>query len=330
MISINDMIKNSEKTQEIAKRVANLYLELHPRVLSYGVALTSTEDDSEMTFYHKLTDEELEILRKCMAMAKEEECTLDEILETEGYAELLEKLVTNDSIMPLNIVESVDLDNPLKFTRFSFQNYPLDGSVRNKHYIGVPLTDEEYKEILVEMLLNENRYSMNMLMYRKPEIAKQIMEHIVCSSCDCYMDNYEPFVADMSEIRDVCDSILNPFKDVLNLLNGDDEELKEFARLHQIVPDCGDLYGCRESEDGEDVDFHVAMHFEGKNIKFFQEAWSDAKCVHESDSFIVDADVVMKRYGLKTPEEILPYLKEHCTTRDCFYVLRNEILNLKS
>lgn len=326
MIDINDLIKNSDKNQECAMRVADLYLEKNPRELYYGADLVSTEDDSEMTYYHSHTDEELEILRKCMAIAKEEDYTLDEILATEGYTELLEKLVTNHSLLPLDLVKSVDLDNPLKYTQFSFQNFQVDGSVRPKRHIDVPLTDEEYKTILAEMLLNSNRYSMNMLVYHKPEIAKAIMAHISYSSCDCIMENYEPFVVDMCEFREVCEKILNPFKDELNLFNSEDKELKEFAHWRQIVPDSGDLFFCPEAKDGADPEVHVYMHFDGSMVKVHQDTTSDTNGTYDSVSFEADAEVVMNRYGLKTPEEILPYLQEYCTTRDCYYILRNEIL----
>ena len=312
----------AQRDLEIAQKIANQYLEKFPRMLSYGVRLTSSEDDSEMTFYHKLSKEEIEVLHKCSAVAVEENCTLDEILSGEGHDNLAEKLVEHCTPMPLNIIDSVDLDNPLKFTLFSFQSIKEDGTLGYRQNIGTALTDVEFKEILIELLLNNNRYSMNMLVYRKPELCQKIIRHITYASMDYQFENWNSYITDMYEHKDICERILNPFKDILKIFNSKDKAIANFALRHQIVPDGDNEIYARY--DGTD-NFHCIMNFHGTRLVFQQEGLTSLKSTfHDCECFNVDGIKLMERFSLKTPQEILPYLKEHYNTPDCFYRIKRE------
>ena len=45
---------------------------------------------------------------------------------------------------------------------------------------------------------------------------------------------------------------------------------------------------------------------------------------HDMESFTVDARELMDKFSLNSPKEILPYLKEHYNTPDCFYRIKKE------
>lgn len=311
------MTTTEQKNSELANRIADEYLAKFPRRLSYGVTLVSSEDDSEMTFYRAFSDEELDILRECFRIANEEDLDLHEILESEGHEELLEKLLQHNLPMILDIVESADVEHPLKFADFSYQTLEEDGSLADKWRIRTDLTDEEFKEILVELMLNSNCYSMNMLVYRKPELAQKIMKHIAYASLDYLFENHSPFIAEMDELKSICDSIMNPFKDILAIFHSDDADVKDFAEKHQIVPDCGPDNVFFE-EYGEQDSCHVQLHFIGTVVEITQQKIKGAGESHEMESFKMEASVLMDKFGLEKPEEIYPYLKEHYHTADCY------------
>ena len=309
------------QNQETAERIVALYLDRFPRKESYGVTLSSSEDDSEMTFYHTLSEEELEILHVCSAIALQEDCTLGEILSDEGYDELEEKLVAHDTVFPLNIVSAIDLDTPLKFTKFHLQHITEDGSLGSKQTIGVELTDREFKEILIELLLHSKRYSMNMMAYHKPELCQKIMEHLTRASLDGITENWHPFIADMCEHKRICESILNPFIDVLDIFNHEDKAISKFAHQHQIVPEAGEIYIQTNGTDW----FHCVMHFSGTKLEFHQEGLTQlSHRFHDLEKFSIDGRELMEKFALKTPEEIMTYLKEHYNTPDCFYRIKQE------
>lgn len=314
--------KIMERDSQIANEIANRYLQEFPRELSYGVTLASTEDDSVLTSYHVLPKEELEILKKCSAIAIEERCDLSEILSEEGHDDLVEKLLEHDTPMPFNLIKSIDLDNPLQFTIFSFQSIDEDGTLQGKRYIGTPLTDDEFKEILIELLLNSNRYSMNMLMYHKPELCQEIMKHLSYASLDYQFENHSSFIADMCELKDVCDRILNPFIDILNIFNSEDESIAKFAVRHQIVPQ-GDneIYVRQDDKDW----FHCIMTFHGTRLDFLQEGISIDGKEHDCESFSIDSKKLMEKFSIETPEQILPYLKEHYNAPDSIHRIKKDL-----
>lgn len=302
-----------EANRKTAEKIASLYLEKNPRDLFYGARLFG-EDDEEIWSYKKLTEEELNVLRKCSEIAQAEECGLGEILESEGHVKLLEKLLEHESPYSLSYLDSIDLEHPLKFSGFAFQSVSAQATLDDEKIIGVDLTDEEYKEILIELLLNSNHYSMNMLVYRKPELAQQIMEHLSYASMDFMFENWEPFVADMKELKEACEKILNPFKDTLGLFECENPVIKTFVLRHQIVPKYG-LFNENQTH----------MHFEGRKIVVSNEQYTDNSSSN-FESFTIDASVVTKKYGLDTPEEIHPYFKEHYNKADALEQLRKELL----
>lgn len=318
------MTEYRQKTYDTANRIAAAYLEKFPRELRYGVTLTSTEDDSEETFYHTLSPEEFETLRRCSDIAEDEGMRLMEALEDEGQLELVDKLLQYYGPFPLNLIESIDLEHPLKFTTFSIQPVNEDGTLGRQEEIGVALTDDEFKEILVELLLHSNCYSMNMLVFHKPALAQKIIKHLTYASMDNLCECWDPFIADMSELKSVCKSIMNPFVDVLGLFTSDDSDIKEFALFSELAPNNdSELF----VETSDNYAYHVLMHFEGTKLRISQEGLSATGEFHDIANFTVDAFALMAKYNLEKPEDIFLFLKAKCgNNRDCYSMLKAELM----
>ena len=161
---------------------------------------------------------------------------------------------------------------------------------------------------------------MNMLVYRKPALAQKIVEHIThISSWDRISENYHPFIVEMPALKEACENILNPFKDILGIFHSEDKDVRYFATQHQIVPETGEIFS---SNDGDS--FHVVMNFFGTEVNFHQEGVTKDFQWHDIDDFSVEASEIMKKFSLETPQEIYPYLKEHYNNKDCFYQLHKE------
>lgn len=311
-----------QKNLETAQKIADLYLVKFPREKSYGVHLVSSEDASELTICHKLSDEEIKILKKCSRIAHRDELYLQEILDSEGYSDLSDKLGGHDTPMLLDTIESIDLRHPLKFTNFSIQPLKEDGTLEFKDIIGVPLTDKEFKEILVELILKGNRYSMNMLVYRKPKLGQKIIKHLTFARMDFQFEDWNPSVIDMSELKEICERILNPFKDVLQLFKSNDKELVDFAIRHKIVPD----YDNEIYADLGTGSFHCYLYFNGTRLEIRQEGYnSETNKFYNVESFSIEGKVLMDKFSLESPKEILPYLKKHFNTPDCLARIKKEL-----
>lgn len=307
---------------EVAARVADMYLEKFPRAQSYAVKLVSSYSRSEWTTYHLFTAEEQEILRKCFARAAAELCTLQEVLD-KGYApkELVEKLHENVSVYDFDTIESVDLDNPKKLTNFGIQTIDTEGNLGLKHFTWVELTDEEYKEILAELLANANHYSINMMVFQKPELAQKIMKRLAFTEEGSHLVK-DPFLVDMVELSLDAESILNPFVDVLGLFDYG-SSFRDFAVRNQVGYASGvnDIYS-KFTKEGH---HHVVMRFVGRRVVIEQIA--TIPNISE-ECFEVEARTIMNKYAIRTPEEIYPYLREHFNRKNCYKVLRKDLFGL--
>lgn len=308
---------------EIAAKVADMYLEKFPRTLSYAVKLISNYSEAEWTTYHSFTPEEQAILRKCFAKADVESCSLQEALDKVGASKkLVDKLLENVSCYDFDKIESVDLDNPRKLTNFGIQTIDKDGKFGHKYFTWVELTDHEYKEILTELLANANHYSLNIMVFQKPELAQKIMKRLAFIEEGSHMVK-DPFLVDMVELNLDAESILNPFMDVLGLFDNEKLWLKDFAIRNQVVPADGINY--IYSKFTKEGHHHVIMKFVGRRVVIEQIA--TIPNINEA-SFEVDASTIMNKYRLKTPEEIYPYLKEHFNRKNCYKVLQKDLVGL--
>ena len=309
------------EADSLARKIAHLYLNKFPRLYSYGVKLVSSEDDSEGTFYFKLNNEELEVLKGFVNRPEEDlDIDLHEWLEAEEQNELLDKLLDVYSPFQLNLLSDVDLDHPLKFTRFVVRGQKSDGTLTNPEYIGVDLTDDEYVDIMTDLLKSSNHYSVNMMVYKRPEIAQKIMSHIVGVYLDGIGDYKEPFLCDLYELKVVVKSILDPFEDKLQLFESDDEGITKFVTCNQICPAGAgeEIY----SEYSENDSYHCVLNFNGPYMILDQEGIKDSGEWHDTDYFKYDARIALKKFGLEKPEELFPYLKKHYNSRDCLSSIR--------
>ena len=311
----------------IAKKIAHLYLEKFPRPNMYGVSVTSSEGDSEMTYYHNLNNEEIEVFRKFLNRPEDElDIGLHEWLECEGQTELIDNMFDFFSPFQLDTLSDVDLDHPLKFSKFVIRGQKNDGTITNPEYIGVDLTDDEYIALMTDLIKSSNHYSVNMMVYKRPEIAQKIMSHIVRVYLDGIGDFKEPFLCDMYELKGVVKSILDPFEDKLMLFESNDEEIKKFIIRNQIVP-----VGAGEeiySEYSEDDSYHCVLNFNGPYMVLDQEGLKDSGEWHDTDYFKFDARIALKKFGLEKPDELFPYLKEHYATLDCLSRIRESLTNV--
>lgn len=315
--------KAAIKTEEdlLARKIAHLYLDKYPRPYSYGVKVISTEDDSEGIFYFKLNDQELEILREFVNRPEDDrDMGLHEWLESDGQKELIDKLLDFYSPFQLDLLSDVDLDHPLKSSRFVIRYQLSDSTFTNPSYIGVDLTDDEYVDIMTDLLKSSNHYSLNMMVYKRPEIAQKIMSHIVGVYLDGLGEFSEPFLCDLYELKSVAKSILDPFEDKLQLFESEDEKLKRFVRKRQIDP-----AGSGEDvffEYSEDDHFHCVLNFDGPYMILDQEGIKGFDEWYDTDEFKFDARIALRKFGLENPDELYPYLKEHYNTRDCLSRIR--------
>ena len=126
----------------------------------------------------------------------------------------------------------------------------------------------------------------------------------------------------MCEHKDICEKILNPFIDILNIFNSENKAIAKFALRHQIVPDDNnEIY----THSGDTDSFHCIMNFNGTKLAFTQEGITRKGKYHDNECFSIDGKKLMEKFSLKTPKEILPYLKEHYNTLDCFYRIKKDL-----
>lgn len=306
---------------KLAPRIAELYLKKFPREKKYGITLTSSECANEMTFYHPLSDEEIKILKGWREDPENEEygISLWEYLEIEGCDDLTDKLLENPTPMHLDTISDCDMDNPLMFTVFSMQILNDDGTFRNPTYITIPLSDEEYLELLAELIKQRNKLSINMLVYQKPKMGQYIMSCLARGYMDYQFDLPNPFACDMYELKHAAKDILDPFTDVLHLFESEDEEIRKFVIEHQIVDNENDeIY----KEDRENDTFHIIATINGKELELMQEGVIDCDKWHDCDIFKISAQEVMDKFGIEKVGQLIPYLKEHYGTRDCIKLIR--------
>lgn len=206
--------RNEISISEKANAIAAAYLQKSPRKQSYLVQIGPSEMICN-SFYMTFTDKEMSVLRNCIEIANKECDLLPEILHDNGHDELLERIYsklqpTDDGVY----IETVDFDDSYKTTTFSFREC-LGSNLGREHRIETPLTDDEYQTLLAEHIRTSNHYSMNMLAVNYPEICKTIMDEVLRSTLEIFVDRSNPFIIEFVEHKAVCESILNSSIDLL-------------------------------------------------------------------------------------------------------------------
>lgn len=307
-------VKLNVKVQETANQIADMYLERFPRPEMYGVTLLSSECDNEMTFYHSLDPETLNILKECSTIAKQEECSLHEILDSEGHDDIIDTLLDNDTPYSLDLIDCFDPDNTLKFTRFSIIERNEDGEFMPQKHISVELTDDDFKWLLTKMFICRGSYSFNLMLSEKPDLAYKINQHLIWASAGFMYENYNPFLIEMTEIKEIATSILNPFKDVLNLFSSTDPDIRHFAHTKYFGVKEGEIH---TSSTASKI-CNTYMHFKGTKVVFTHyEIYDDIESDNLSE-ISLETSVILEILNLKEPNDIYPYMVEHFNTPDSF------------
>ncbi len=305
--------------KDFSSQLASLYMEKFPRKKSYSITLSSETDDGSVGYF-ELSDEEVNIFRSWeeYPVIEDIEYDLNEFLELKGYDDLIYKICDSFYYTGYNTLVNCDMDSYLKFTDFSIRTQKNDGTISEPSYTSISLSDEEYYDLLKELIERRNNLSVNMLVFMMPELGQKIMLKLTPDW------RTEPFVCEMCELKEAVINILNPFKDVLHIFDSTNKDIKKFAIKHQIL---GNSYDEIFNETTDNDNFQVEAYFEGKILvisqygHIFGGAFGTS---HDLDEIRIDAQEVMNKFGLEKPEHIIPYIKEHYATRDCLKLIRKE------
>lgn len=274
-----EFLKMIENHRETARNIADLYLERFPRKLYCEVNV----GPSELTlasFLLEVTDDEIAILRECMKSVSFDANgwrigkTIEEVLEQKGHTDLLNRLrkpLSCDekkkeidhlrkcfSCKQTPYIDYINVHDLKKYATFVYFEYRGDDAPRNEQFVELPLTDDEFRDILAKCLYTANRYTMNEMIADMPMLCQRLMRMAMAESCFLLLDNVCPFILDMTEIKSVAARILDPFVDLLGLFGSDDEDIKAFLTENQLI-------GGKSSE----YDFE-AVNEDGFNVSAFE------------------------------------------------------------
>lgn len=320
-LSVNEEIllrlKQDKKT---SRRIAEMYALKNPREVSYGVLMLA-DNDAKKTFYFSFNEEEKAKMNEYLNRPEEDmDIPLWEFLGDEMEDKFLIEGLGHTYDTPLD----VDLNDTLKFNYFTVQFLQKDGILGWKEGVEIALTDEQYLDVLTELIFAKNELSANQLVCLCPDVAQIIMGNVVnnLSFRNC---NTRPFICDMYEMKLQVQSMLNPFEDSLGLFKSEDEELKRFLDRHRIVPDYEELY----TEEREEGTYRSLAYVAGSSCHIHQDLLVDNKewipffkVGIPQDHFEFDLRKIKYKLGLEEYEEIIPYLKEHFSQADCLSKIR--------
>lgn len=305
----------------MAARIAALYLEQNPRPELYLVNLYSSEDDSQGGYYKKLSEEDKAVIRRWEK--DEEDIYLDEFLESEA-PELHERLVDNDSVYPLNMIDSCNLDDMKKYSPCMIHQYK-EG--QKDHYIygaSFPLSDEEFVELLADRIDECLGVSLNSIVVNRPELGHRIMRHLVDVTWGIHGENPYPFLVILTEIENAAKKILDPHIDALGLFVSDDMDLKRYAIRHQHGPSYVTLFEEGTPEQGR---FLVNAGFYGKEIHVLQQGFNE-KGSYERNESDFDAEALCEKTGAKNYQELADIIKEKFKTRTALSDIQTWVTSL--
>lgn len=256
-MNMEELLSVIESYKESAKKIAELYLERFPRKLCCEVNVGSSELILA-SFLLEVNDDEIAILRECMksvdtdSLMRRGATTLEAVLKQKGYTDLLGRLhkpLTTDekkkeiehlskcfSCELTPHIDSVNVCNPKKYATFGYYEYRGDEAPLNDQFVELPLTDDEFRDILAKCLYTANRYTMNELVADMPMLSQRLMRMAMAETCVLLNDNHSsPFILDMTEIKSVAARILNPLVDLLGLFKSEDEDINSFLLENQII-----------------------------------------------------------------------------------------------
>ena len=324
----DEYLKIIENYKESARKIADLYLERFPRKLCCEVNVGPV-GLSFASFLLEVDDDEIGILRECMksvdndSWCRSDVTTLEVVLKQKGYTDLLNRLrkplATDEkkkdiehlskffSCKQTPYISSVNVHELKKYATFGYFEYRGDDAPRNEQFVELPLTDDEFRNILTKCLYTANRYTMNELIVDMPILSQRLMRMAMVETDFHLRKNASPFILDMTEIKYVAARILDPFVDFLaqnQLIDGEPSEYD-----FEVV-------------DEEDGSLHLMMtaKFIGTDIEFAKSY--DKDC----ERFKVSAFEVMKKFGLAEPKDIFPYFRFQYNWTEGFSNLRKVLV----
>lgn len=338
----DEFLKMIENHRETARKIADLYLEKFPRKFCCVVNV----GPSELTlasFLLDVTDDEIAILRECMKSVSFDANgwrigkTFEEVLEQKGHTDLINRLrkplscdEKKKEIEHLNkcfsckqtpYIDYVNVHDLKKYATFGYFEYRGDDAPRNEQFVELPLTDDEFRNILTKCLYTANRYTMNELIADTPLLSQRLVRMAMAETCIRADNNTYPFILDMTEIKSVAARILDPFVDLLGLFGSEDEDIKAFLMENQLIDGESSEYEF-ELVDEENGSVHLMMtaKFIGTDVEF-AESYAD-----DAERFSVSAFDVMKRFNLATPQDIFPYVRCYCNWRNGIRNLHKDLI----
>ena len=338
----DEFLKIIENHRETARKIGDLYLERIPRKLCCVVNVGPTEL-TLASFLLEVTDDEIAILRECMKSVSFDANgwrigkKLEEVLEQKGHTDLLnrlrkpfscdekkreiEHLSKCFSCKQTPYIDYVNVHNLKKYATFGYFEYRGDDAPRNEELVELPLTEDEFRDILVKCLYTANCYTMNELIVDMPILSQRLMRMAMAETCFHLREKASPFILDMTEIKYVAARILDPFVDLLGLFGSDDQDIKDFLAQNQLIDGEPSEYDF-EVADEEDGSLHLMMtaKFIGTDIEFAKS--HDKDC----ERFKVSAFEVMKKFGLAEPKDIFPYFRFQYNWTEGFSNLRKVLV----
>ena len=338
----DEYLKIVENYKESARKIADLYLERFPRKLCCEVNV-GPAGLSFASFLLEVDDDEIGILRECMksvdndSWCRSDVTTLEVVLKQKGYTDLLNRLrkplATDEkkkdiehlskffSCKQTPYISSVNVHELKKYATFGYFEYRGDDAPRNEELVELPLTEDEFRDILVKCLYTANRYTMNELIVDMPILSQRLMRMAMVETDFHLRENASPFILDMTEIKYVAARILDPFVDLLGLFGSDDQVIKDFLAKNQLIDGEPSEYAF-EVVDEEDGSLHLMMtaKFIGTDIEFAKSY--DKDC----ERFKVSAFEVMKKFGLAEPKDIFPYFRFQYNWTEGFSNLRKVLV----
>ena len=338
----DEYLKIIENYKESARKIADLYLERFPRKLCCEVNVGPV-GLSFASFLLEVDDDEIGILRECMksvdndSWCRSDVTTLELVLKQKGYTDLLNRLrkplATDEkkkdiehlskffSCKQTPYIDYVNVHDLKKYATFGYFEYRGDDAPRNEQFVELPLTDDEFRNILTKCLYTANRYTMNELIADTPLLSQRLVRMAMAETCIRTDNNAYPFILDMTEIKSVAARILDPFVDLLGLFGSEDEDIKAFLMENQLIDGESSEYEF-ELVDEENGSVHLMMtaKFIGTDVEF-AESYAD-----DAERFSVSAFDVMKRFNLATPQDIFPYVRCYCNWRNGIRNLRKDLI----
>ncbi len=189
-----------------ARRMAEAFIEAHPKKDLYPVEYDRPEDDMELCFLLPMSEEELELVKRLKEWNEEEENEELEDARDKFYDSLIDRtgFPFYDSENPWLVKEIGNKpEHTFKFTAAVLKARDKPAELSK---VGVPLEDEEYIVLLAWGLFHRSRqdsiHSFNRLRDELPELYDKIIRHVEYATNDFVIREENPYAVFMDEMEE--------------------------------------------------------------------------------------------------------------------------------